>query len=150
MEPAARAAAQNAQGYCDVEFDLEVGARGKRSAAVEDRICALMNAPAALVVNNCAGAVMLMLSAPLTQPKGSWSVVVSSSRLAAASGPRCDASSGREAQGGRHNEQDTSGDFEAALTEDVAGILRVHPPNFKQIGFVHQPSLAEWHPVPRV
>ena len=39
-------------------------------------------------------------------------------------------------------------DFEAALTEDVAGILRVHHSNFKQIGFVHQPSLAELASLP--
>ncbi|MGC6418981.1 MAG: L-seryl-tRNA(Sec) selenium transferase [Bradymonadia bacterium] len=146
--PAARAAAQDAQGYCDVEFDLEIGARGKRGAAVEDRICALMNAPAALVVNNCAGAVMLMLSALANDRE----VLVSRGELVEIGGgfrvPDV-----MQAAGAKLKEVGTTNkthlrDFEAALTEDVAGILRVHHSNFKQIGFVHQPSLAELASLP--
>ena len=52
-----------ASGYSAVELDLDTGRRGHRGSGVEDRICALTGAQSALVVNNCAAAVLLMLSA---------------------------------------------------------------------------------------
>ena len=64
--PLSIAAAENlsriARGYCNLEYDLEAGKRGSRYDHVEELICRLTGAEAAMVVNNNAGAVFLMLN----------------------------------------------------------------------------------------
>ena len=144
----ARHAARAAQGYCNVEFDLTAGRRGKRGMAVEDRICALMKAPAALVVNNCAGAVMLMLAA-LAQGR---SVLVSRGELVEIGGgfrvPDVMKASGADLlEVGTTNKTHLT-DYQNALADDVVGVLRIHHSNFKQIGFVAQPLLSELATLP--
>lgn len=66
-----------ARGYSPVEFNLENGARGRRGASVEHLLCQATGAEAALVVNNCAAATVLMLMA-LTQDRA---VVISRGQL---------------------------------------------------------------------
>ena len=58
-EAAARAAARAARSYTDLEVDRDSGARGRRSARAETMLTAVTGAEAALVVNNCAAAVLL-------------------------------------------------------------------------------------------
>jgi len=138
----ARAAAAQATGYCTVEFDLGSGTRGHRGAPVEDRIMALMNAPAALVVNNCAGAVLLMLAALAHDRR----VLVSRGELVEIGGgfrvPDVMAASGATLVEVGTTNRTHLRDFEYALADDVAAILKIHHSNFKQIGFVTQPTLS--------
>jgi L-seryl-tRNA(Ser) seleniumtransferase len=139
---AARAGADTAAGYCTVEFELRSGKRGHRGASVEDRIMALMKAPAALVVNNCAGAVLLMLAALAHKKK----VLVSRGELVEIGGgfrvPDVMAASGAELIEVGTTNRTHLADFELALDSDVAGILKIHHSNFKQVGFVTQPTLS--------
>jgi L-seryl-tRNA(Ser) seleniumtransferase len=136
-------AAQRAMGYTPVELELESGRRGHRGAGVEDRICALTGAESALVVNNCAAAVLLMLTA-LAKGRG---VLVSRGELVEIGGgfriPDVMAQSGaRLVEVGATNRTHLK-DFTEKLDSDIAGVLRVHHSNFRQIGFVSSPSLEE-------
>ncbi len=133
--------AARAAGYCSVEMDLMSGRRGQRGASVEERLCALTGAENALIVNNCAGAVFLMLSA-LARGK---SVLVSRGELVEIGGgfrvPDIMRASGAELVEVGTTNRTHLRDFESALDAEVAGILRVHHSNFKQVGFVTQPDL---------
>ncbi len=132
-----------AAGFCDVELDLKAGKRGGRGRGVEDRLCALTSAPAALVVNNCAGAVLLMLAALAKDQE----VLVSRGELVEIGGgfrvPDVMAASGAILREVGTTNRTHLRDFEAAISPEVAGVLRVHHSNFKQVGFVTQPSLKE-------
>ncbi|HKO63119.1 MAG TPA: hypothetical protein VJV03_18300, partial [Pyrinomonadaceae bacterium] len=58
LSESARLAITKAAGYCTVEFDPRAGKRGKRGARVEELLCQITGAEAALVVNNCAAAAL--------------------------------------------------------------------------------------------
>lgn len=139
---AIEAAAQVAKGYCTVEYDLKTGQRGGREAGVIDRICALTEFEAALVVNNCAAAVMLALRGVAEDQN----VLVGRSELVEIGGsfrvPEIMALSGaRLIEVGTTNRTHLR-DY-AARIDEAAAILRVHHSNFRQIGFVCQPTMAE-------
>lgn len=136
-------AAGAAAGYSTVELDLEDGSRGRRGRGVEDRLCALTGAEDALVVNNCAAAVTLVLTALAKDRQ----VLVSRGQLVEIGGgfrvPEI-----LEASGARLHEVGTTNrtrveDFRDAITDEVAAVLWVHHSNFKQIGFTASPSLDE-------
>lgn len=132
----AKAAAERAMGYCSVELDCGSGRRGRRGAEAEERLCALTGAQAALVVNNCAAAVMLALRV-LAKDKR---VLVSRGELVEIGGgfrvPDVLAECGAIlAEVGTTNRTHVR-DYEAALGADVGAILRVHHSNFLQLGFV--------------
>src|SRR5262245_53571003 len=63
LSDAARAAVANAAGYCTLEYDLTTGKRGRRGARAEKLLAELTGAEDALIVNNCAAAVYLVLTA---------------------------------------------------------------------------------------
>ncbi len=143
--PLAIEAAIGATGYCDVELDLDTGLRGGRGAGVAERFAALTGAEDALVVNNNAAAVMLALAA-LAKGRG---VVVSRGELVEIGGgfriPEVlEASGARLVEVGTTNRTHLR-DYEAALAADdpPALVLRVHPSNFRQTGFVKRPTDAE-------
>ena len=134
-----------ARGYSPVEFNLENGARGRRGASVEHLLCQATGAEAALVVNNCAAATVLMLMA-LTQDRA---VVISRGQLVEIGGgfriPEIMAQSrARLIEVGTTNRTRLS-DYEQALrtTPDVAALLRVHASNFKLLGFTQSVSIEE-------
>jgi L-seryl-tRNA(Ser) seleniumtransferase len=134
-----------AGAYVALEVDLATGKRGGRGAATERALAGLTGAEAALVVNNNAAAVLLALTA-IASGKG---VVVSRGELVEIGGgfriPEVLARSGaRMIEVGTTNKT-RAADYARALDEepDVAAILRVHPGNFKQTGFVERPSLEE-------
>src|ERR1051325_8425921 len=62
LSEAAKQALAGAAAYCKLEFDLNSGGRGRRAARAEDLLAALTGTEAALVVNNCAAAALLVLS----------------------------------------------------------------------------------------
>ncbi len=124
-----------ASGYCNLEFDLETGERGSRTALVESLLCTLTGAEAALVVNNNAAAVLLMLD---TLCKGG-EVLLSRGQLVEIGGsfriPNVMEHSGailREV--GTTNRTHIS-DYAGAMNEHTRAVLWVHPSNFRVIGF---------------
>jgi len=134
---------QAAEGYSNLEFDLEKGRRGSRYVHAETLLSRLTGAEGALLVNNNAGAVLLVLSA---LAKGR-EVIISRGQLVEIGGgfriPDVMAQSGaRLVEVGTTNRTYIE-DYRAAIGENTVALLRVHSSNFRVIGFTHQPSLAE-------
>jgi len=132
-----------ARGYTNLEYDLEAGGRGSRYVHAEELLCWLTGAEAALVVNNNAGAVLLMLTA-LARGK---EVIVSRGHLVEIGGgfrlPEVMRQSGaRLVEVGTTNRTYIH-DYEEAITEETALLMRVHRSNFRLTGFVHEPELGE-------
>ncbi len=140
---AVQAVAEVAGGYSNLEMELETGERGGRLAGVIGHTMALTGAEAAVAVNNNAAAVMLCLTA-LAQGRD---VLVSRGELVEIGGsfrvPEIVSAGGsRLIEVGTTNRTRTA-DFARAINENTAMILRVHPANFKQIGFTERASRAE-------
>ncbi|MEZ5166189.1 MAG: L-seryl-tRNA(Sec) selenium transferase [Acidimicrobiales bacterium] len=133
-------------GYSNLELDLESGERGSRMATAPALIARACGAEAALVVNNCAAAVLLVL-AGLAEGRG---VVVSRSELVEIGGgfrvPEVMERSGaRLIEVGTTNRTRTS-DFRRALDEhgdDAGVILQVHQSNYRIVGFTEAPRTAD-------
>ena len=144
LSAAALKAAQEATlGYSNLEYDLEAGDRGSRHELVTDLLRQLTGAEDALVANNNAAAVLLILSA-LAQDR---EAIISRGQLVEIGGgfriPDVMRQSGtRLVEVGTTN-RTYPADYESATSSDTALWLRVHASNFLQVGFVHQPSLAE-------
>ncbi|KJU82418.1 selenocysteine synthase [Candidatus Magnetobacterium bavaricum] len=126
------------EGYSNLEYDLEAGTRGKRYVHVHQHLKELTDAEDSMVVNNNAAAVFLSLRA-LAKGK---EVIVSRGELVEIGGsfrvPEIMAQSGcilREI--GTTNKTHLA-DYEGALTQDTALILKVHKSNFKVSGFTHE------------
>jgi L-seryl-tRNA(Ser) seleniumtransferase len=142
-ERAARAAKRAALGYGDLEVERASGARGRRTARAELMLTALTGAEAALVVNNGAAGVLLALAA-LAKGK---QVLVSRGELIEIGGefriPDIMAASGaRLVEVGTTN-RTRAGDFRSALSDKTGLILKVHPSNYRIVGFTAEPSAAE-------
>jgi L-seryl-tRNA(Ser) seleniumtransferase len=143
-ESARAAVARAAEGYSNLELDLESGQRGSRHDHVAGLLCELTGAEAALAVNNCAGAVLLAAAA-LAGP--GREVVVSRGQLVEIGGgfrvPEVIAQAGaRLVEVGTTNRTRRT-DYEAALTPQTGAILRAHPSNFRQLGFVQEVEIEE-------
>ncbi|MCM3601439.1 L-seryl-tRNA(Sec) selenium transferase [Robertmurraya korlensis] len=126
---------QTAQHYSNLEYMLAEGERGSRHAHVEELIIRLTGAEAAMVVNNNAAAVFLILRALAFQKE----VIVSRGQLVEIGGS-FRISSIMEESGAQLVEVGTTNkthlyDFENAVSEDTAMIMKVHTSNFKVIGF---------------
>lgn len=140
---ARRAVADEAAGYCTLEYDAEKGERGRRGGRVEDLLTELTGAEAALTVNNCAAAALLVLAA--LAPDGE--TIISRGELVEIGGdfrvPDVMAQSGTKmVEVGTTNRTRLS-DYEKAITDQTRLILRVHPSNYRIVGFTHAPDLAE-------
>jgi L-seryl-tRNA(Ser) seleniumtransferase len=135
------AVARAAEGYTNLELDLESGERGSRHAHVEGLLGDLTGAEAAMVVNNGAGAVLLAAAA-LAGP--GRAIVVARGQLVEIGGgfriPEVIGQSGaRLVEVGTTNRTRLA-DYERALKadDDVAAIMRVHQSNFRTVGFVEE------------
>jgi len=129
--------------YSNLEFDLTTGKRGSRYSLVEKLLCDLTGAEAALVVNNNAAAVLLVLD---TFAKGRG-VIVSRGQLVEIGGsfriPAVMEKSGAKlVEVGATNRTHLK-DYEEAIQEDTAMLLKVHASNFKIIGFTKEVAAEE-------
>jgi L-seryl-tRNA(Ser) seleniumtransferase len=144
-ESARRALDQVGRGYSNLEFDLAKGRRGERGGGVERWLERLTGAEAALVVNNGAAAVLLVLSAIAAGRK----VIVSRGELVEIGGsfriPEILEKSGAILLEIGTTNRTHLADYAKALERhrDVGAILRVHRSNFRVQGFTAQPALKD-------
>jgi len=132
-----------AENYSTLEYDLEKGQRGSRLIHAESVLQKLTGAEAALVVNNCASAVLLTLSALANKKR----VVIARSQLVEIGGgfrvPDVMKQSGAKlVEVGTTNKVRLS-DYLSALEEPTALVMRAHRSNFKIVGFTEEPELKE-------
>lgn len=143
LSQSARAAIDEAARYCSLEYDLESGARGGRAARVESLLKDLTSAEDALVVNNCAAAALLILKVIA----GDGETIVSRGELVEIGGdfrvPDVMASSGtRMVEVGTTNRTHLQ-DYQHAINANTRLIMRVHPSNYRIVGFASSPQRAE-------
>jgi L-seryl-tRNA(Ser) seleniumtransferase len=148
-ESTLRAMRAASAGYTNLEFDLETGKRGSRLIHAEGVLCQLTGAEAAVVVNNCASAVLLVLSALARGKK----VIIARSQLVEIGGgfrvPDVMKQSGAKLLEIGATNKVRLDDYEEALSYPDARIIkyqvvmRAHRSNFKMIGFTEEPGLKE-------
>jgi len=146
--PLAREAVEHladaATRYSNLEYDLERGERGKRDAHTDQLFTQLLGAERALVVNNNAAAVFLALN---TLADG-WEVVVSRGELIEIGGsfriPEVCAKSGAVLREVGTTNRTRISDYAAAIHERTRMLMRVHPSNFRILGFTERPTLEEF------
>lgn len=146
--------AEIATGYSNLEYDLEAGKRGERYAHFEELLCKITGAEAAMAVNNNAAAVMLILS---SLGKGG-EVVVSRGELVEIGGkfriPDVMEQSGATLVEVGTTNKTHYADYENAITENTAALLKVHTSNYRIVGFTETVGidklveLSEKHELP--
>jgi len=124
----------------NLEFDLKRGTRGSRHDHVEALICELTGAEAAVVVNNCAAAVLLSLMAT----SAGRTVVASRGELIEIGGsfrlPDVIVQSGATLREVGATNKTRLSDYEAAIDDNTAVLLKSHTSNFKIVGFTSSPD----------
>jgi L-seryl-tRNA(Ser) seleniumtransferase len=132
-----------ASRYSNLEFDLSKGVRGSRYSIVEDILCEISGAEAAMVVNNNAGAVFLCLE---TISRGK-KVIVSRGELVEIGGsfriPDVMAKSGSILKEVGTTNRTHLNDYENAIENDTGLLLKVHTSNYSVVGFTADVSLEE-------
>ena len=139
----ARRAVGEATGYCTLEYDVLTGSRGHRGERVEQLLIQLTGAQDAVVVNNCASAALLILTAFARDGE----TIVSRGELVEIGGdfrvPDVLANSGtRMIEVGTTNRTKLD-DYSRAINGKTRLIMRIHPSNYRIVGFTASPSLAE-------
>lgn len=132
-----------ASNYSNLEYDIVAGQRGSRYSMIENLICQITGAEAALVVNNNAAAVLLALS---TLSKGK-EVIVSRGELIEIGGsfriPEVLEESGAIlVEVGTTNKTHLK-DYENAINENTSALLKVHTSNYRILGFTSSVSAKE-------
>jgi L-seryl-tRNA(Ser) seleniumtransferase len=132
-----------ALGYSNLELDLESGKRGSRYVHVEELLTKITGAEAAIVVNNCAAAVLLSLNTLANKKK----VLVSRGELIEIGGAFrmpdvIKASGAKMTEVGTTNKTHIS-DYENGIRKKTRVILRNHCSNYKVVGFTESPKTKE-------
>ena len=142
-EKAARAVYEASCAYSNLEYDLSTGKRGSRYSHVEDILCRLTGAESALVVNNNAAAVLLVLSA-LTQ---GGQVPVSRGELVEIGGsfriPEIMEACGAQLKEVGATNKTHLRDYENAINESTKALMKVHTSNYRIVGFSETPALSD-------
>ena len=132
-----------ASRYSNLEFDLSKGTRGSRYSNVEDILCEISGAEAAMVVNNNAGAVFLCLETISRDKK----VIVSRGELVEIGGsfriPDVMAKSGGILKEVGTTNRTHLKDYESAIENDTGLLLKVHKSNYSIVGFTADVSLED-------
>jgi L-seryl-tRNA(Ser) seleniumtransferase len=135
--------AEAAAGYSNLEYDLDRGGRGRRDVHTDQIFNRLLGAERSLVVNNNAAAVFLALN---TLAEGA-EVIVSRGELIEIGGsfriPDVCAKSGAVLREVGTTNRTRAADYAAAINERTRVLLRVHPSNFRVVGFTERPTLSE-------
>jgi len=129
--------------YSNLEYDVEAGARGKRDVHTAKLIERLTGAEAAVVVNNCAAAVLLTLAA---LARGGEVIVSRGELIEIGDGfriPEIMEQSGAALREVGTTNRTRMADYENAINENTRLLLRVHPSNFQVTGFTDKPEVAE-------
>ena len=134
---------RSATQYSNLEYDLAAGARGKRDVHTASLIERLTGAEAAIVVNNCAAAVLVTLAA---LARGGEVIVSRGELIEIGDGFRIPEI--MEQSGARLREVGTTNrtriaDYENAIDGNTRLLLRVHPSNFQVTGFTEKPEVSE-------
>ena len=139
----ARKAIESAAGYCTLEYDLETGKRGRRGSRAEDLLITITGAEDVLIVNNGAAAAFFVLTAFASGGE----VVISRGELVEIGGdfrvPDVLAQSGSTLREVGTTNRTKLADYEKALGPNTRMILRVHPSNYKIVGFTAMPALSD-------
>ena len=134
---------KTATQYSNLEYNLESGSRGKRDVHTSSLLERLTGAEAAIVVNNCAAAVLLVLAA---LAKNGEAIVSRGELIEIGDGfriPEIMAESGAVLREVGTTNRTRLADYENAINENSRVLLRVHPSNFRITGFADKPSLEE-------
>ncbi len=129
--------------YTNLEYDLAAGARGKRDVHTAHLLERLTGAESAIVVNNCAAAVLVVLAA---LAKGGEVIVSRGELIEIGDGfriPEIMAESGAVLREVGTTNRTRVADYENAINEKTRLLLRVHPSNFAITGFAEKPALDE-------
>jgi L-seryl-tRNA(Ser) seleniumtransferase len=142
-EKAREALIENASGYCSLEYNLKTGKRGKRGARAEKLLAEITGAESALIVNNCAAAAYLVL----TVLAGGGEAIISRGEMVEIGGdfrvPDVMEQSGAILREVGATNRTRISDYENAISEQTRIILKVHPSNYRIVGFTAAPSLSE-------
>ena len=132
-----------AQGYSNLEYDLSDGSRGSRYDHAEGLLKRLTGAGGGLLVNNNAGAILLILTA---LGRGREAIISRGQLIEIGGGFRIpdvmQQSGVRLVEVGTTNRTHI-GDYESAINEETALLLHVHYSNFRVLGFARQVALSE-------
>jgi L-seryl-tRNA(Ser) seleniumtransferase len=142
-ENAIKAITNHASRYCTLEYNLETGKRGKRGARAEHLLAELTGAEDALIVNNCAAACVLVLTALANGGEA----ILSRGEMVEIGGdfrvPDVMIQSGAKLVEVGTTNRTRAADYERAITENTRLILKIHPSNYRIIGFTATPSVTE-------
>jgi L-seryl-tRNA(Ser) seleniumtransferase len=134
---------RTATQYSNLEYDLEVGTRGKRDVHTSELLRRLTGAESAIVVNNCAAAVLVTLAA---LARGGEAIVSRGELIEIGDGfriPEIMEQSGAILREVGTTNRTHLADYENAIGEKTRVLLRVHPSNFTVTGFTDKPALEE-------
>jgi len=139
----ARQAIADAAGYVTLEYDLETGQRGRRGARAEELLAELTGAESVLIVNNCAAAAFFVL----TVFAGGGEVIISRGELVEIGGdfrvPDVLSQSGATLREVGTTNRTKLADYEKAINKKTRVLLRVHPSNYRIVGFTATPTVAD-------